>query len=256
MWNEFAWAAFLYKTMTGEDNVYQDLVKQEQFLKNLRTNPAGVEPAKIQGQVIEFLNRWRCRTPNNQEAAEAILDALRILQPYLQALSAFEIETVDFDYTITVNGNQITVHEAIARCYESLIKVHRIGTTTTSKLLHILQPNLFVMWDWKILDHYQQGNQQVQDSGAGYYAFLQEMQNTGRQVSQSFKKAIPPGEADQCPATYLSVKLEYNPPKTMAKYLDEYNWVTITNDVEVPPPAWLPTCRPVQSSTNGSYNTH
>lgn|GEM_PF-1133645 len=254
-WDEFAWAAFLYKAMVGGDNDYQGLMEQDQFLKNLRTNPAGVEPAKIQDPVIKFLNRWRCRTPNNPEAAEAILDALRILQPCLQALSAFEIETVDFDHPIIVNGNQITVHEAIAKCYRTLNELRGFGATMTSKLLHILQPKLFIMWDSKILNHYWQSDQQVQDSGAGYCAFLQAVKEIEERISQSFMKAVSPDEANQGPAVYLSMKLEYDPPKTMAKYLDEYNWVKFANEVEVPPPSWLPMCRPVQSSTNGSYSS-
>jgi hypothetical protein len=232
-WDEFAWAVFLYGAIEG-DRDYQVLIRQKQFLNNLYKSPTRVELAQVQDQVIRgFLNRWRCRLPNSPESAEAILAAL---------------QNADFEQSITVNRNLRAVREAIAQCYLILRdKVHGFGPTVTSKLLHVLQPRLFVMWDNRILDHYHRHNQQVQDSGSGYCAYLRIMRQMAVQVSQGFLNAVldPPASPNQGPTAYLSAQMGYNPPKTMAKYLDEYNWVTIAKGAKVPP-RWHP------QKTNGT----
>lgn len=33
------------------------------------------------------------------------------------------------------------------------------------------------------------------------------------------------------PANYLNTQMKYNPPKTMAKYLDEFNWVKVRYEI-------------------------
>lgn len=241
-WNEFAWAAFLYGAIGG-DRDYQALMRNTEFLQRLRSKPDEIGRTEIRERVIEgFLNRWRCRLPNNPESGEAILTSLRILQPHIRVLSPLDIETVDFKQNLSVAGHQLTAGDAIAMCYQRLKdSVYRLGDTATSKLLHILQPHLFVMRDRPILAHYRRKDQRVRDSGAGYVAYLRVMQCIGAQVSQSFQHAVHrlSPEPSQEPAAYLSEQMGYDPPKTMAKYLDEYNWVTITNGVEVPPP-WHP----------------
>jgi len=67
------------------------------------------------------------------------------------------------------------------------------------------------------------------------------MKEIANQVHTSFREAKlnPPRTAKPNPANYLSQQLKYNPPKTMAKFLDEYNWVTITHQTPVPPD-WPP----------------
>jgi hypothetical protein len=241
-WEEFAWAAFIYRAMGG-DREYEALMQQKELLNNLRTNPAEVEPAQVQDQVIgEFLNRWSCRVPNDQRSAEAILSTLQRLQPYLRALGAFDVEAVDFEHNFVVREGQSMAQEVIARCYLGLRdKVPGFGPTATSKLLHVLQPHLFVMWDNPILDHYHRRNREVRNHGPGYCAYLRMMQEMALQLSLSFRNAVlsPPAEPSQDPATYLSTQMGCDPPKTMAKYLDEYNWVTITKGVKVPP-RWHP----------------
>lgn len=84
-------------------------------------------------------------------------------------------------------------------------------------------------------------NTQVTDSGQGYCVYLQIMQHVANQLYQRFRSADlnPPAGVNQDPANYLSIQMNYSPYKTMAKYLDEYNWVTITKKAPVPP-SWHP----------------
>jgi len=241
-WNEFAWAAFLYGSIGG-DRDYQALMQQTQFLNDLRTNPTHLQTEQIQEQLIErFLNRWKCRVWNRPETARAIVRTLERLRFHLDALKDLEITTVGFDEAIAVDNDSTRVSEIIEHCYNTVASIgFNFGPTASSKLLHILQPGLFVMWDKDIVERFKGKNENVSNSGKGYRAFLELMQQTGKEVSRSFYASDlnPLPKPDDDPVRYLSVQLGYDPPKTMAKYLDEYNWVTITNMVRVPP-AWHP----------------
>jgi len=242
-WNEFAWATFLYGA-TGYDSVYQDLMKKKQLLKNLRTKPSQLEIDDIKEQIIKgFLNRWKCRIPNTTlQTANALQTTLRNLVPHLQVLDVLTIVNVDFTRRVNVDNNPLTISQVIEYCYTKVRKMGcKFGATATSKLLHIMQPKLFIMWDREILRHYNDKNPQISDSGQGYCAYLERMQQIANQISINFQNANlnPARQTNQDSATYLSTQMNYNPPKTLAKYLDEFNFITITNKVKVPP-KWYP----------------
>ena len=241
-WDEFAWAAFLYGAIGGNYD-YQGLMRQTHLLGSLRTNPTGLQTNQIQQKVVrDFLNRWKCRVQNTPQSANAIQTTLQNLLPYTQILNGLIIATVNFTQQVNVNNSLMTVGQVIVHCYTKVRNIkYKFGPTATSKLLHILQPELFIMWDKEILSHYRQQNRQVSDSGQGYCAYLEFMEQAAMQVHQSFRNAAlnPPATANQTPAVYLSTQMNYNSFKTLAKYLDEYNWVTITRGVQVPPP-WHP----------------
>jgi len=71
----------------------------------------------------------------------------------------------------------------IEKCYESFEKA--IGRIAATKVLHLICPNLFPLWDNDIaravkneLDRKSEGRNEVDNSsGADYYRFMQEMQN-------------------------------------------------------------------------------
>lgn len=241
-WNEFAWATFLYGAL-GNDRDYQDLMGRAQFLSNLRTDPNAIQATEIRQKFIkEFLNRWRSRVQNNPQSARAIQTTIQDLLPYLHALKNLVIETVNFEQMVDVRNVKMTVSQVIEYCYTAIRKMgFRFGPTATSKLLHVLQPGLFVMWDNAILDDYKKKNKRISDSNQGYRVYLHIMQQVATSVHQEFQKSkldsvVGP---EQGPARYLSEQMNYHPPKTLAKYLDEYNWVTITKQVQVPP-SWHP----------------
>jgi hypothetical protein len=172
-------------------------------------------------------------------AANAIRNQLVDLHPYIKKLQGLDITTINFDTNVFVDGKKITISQAVEKCYKDLRKnvKHRFAATATSKLLHILQPKLFVMWDRKIRDDFHDKNSQVLDSAKGYGTFLQLMQKKATDVCNAFNKRYPRQKRD--PAKFLSDNLKYNPPQTFARFLDEYNWITITKGCSIPPP-WHP----------------
>jgi len=240
-WDEFAWAAFMYGSIGG-DIKYQTLMQNTQILPILRISPMGLSNKMVQDHLLKgFLNAWKTRVKNSPQSAAAIKISLNKMLPFLTALSRYSITGVQFSTSININNQTYTIGQAIGECYGILRNTgFRIGPTATAKLLHVLRPSLFVMWDGLILKHFKQ-SLGIVDSPSGYLAFLNEMQNVAGAVQTAFSAAAvnPAAQAGQTAEDYLSFHLGYWPYKTMAKFLDEFYWVTVTNNVHLPP-RWNP----------------
>lgn len=233
-WTEFVWCTFLYKMITAGDEVYLELIgKDVASLNALRTNPS---------LLIEFLNKWKTRVEKPEKSAKALAKQIEISRDDLDSLGQFSIRNVDLE---TVGGPSTPVLHAIENCYGSIRKSgHRVGPTATAKILHILHPDLFVMWDNPILLYFwKKSRGKVSDSGAGYCEYLRIMQQSANHITQEFEKAelYPVPLSGVFPENYLSTQLQYRHAKTMAKYLDEYYWVTQTHfkKIELPPKWYL-----------------
>jgi hypothetical protein len=243
-WKEFAWAAFLYKYGNIGDageTTYRQLLQPNGLGIQLVTNPTAVQATEVQNTLVKFLNRWRCRLEGSLSAAKYVKHAIEEMQPPLQVLEGCDI----------AKPYQPPVRQAMIRCYTQLrghpvgsLGTRRLGPTTVSKILHVLQPHLLVMWDKAILARYAEDDPAIQDSGDGYAKFQDQMQSIAKEVDESFRQ-MKVSPSNQTPADYLSQKLDWNPKKTMAKYIDEFNWITITRKVPITQ-AWPPTFPPWQ----------
>jgi hypothetical protein len=96
--------------------------------------------------------------------------------------------------------------------YDDLMAVGRAAVpnwsdAAASKALHQLIPALFVMWDVNI-----------KPFAEDYGDFILEMHRLGRRLVE--QGGTDPGEVE----TQLQERLGYRVRKTMAKYLDEFNW--------------------------------
>jgi hypothetical protein len=84
--------------------------------------------------------------------------------------------------------------------------VTNMGPAAASKALYLLQPRLFVMWDREI----------SRSAPEGYGSYLQQMHALAVRLS------------DEAPTDDLEAHLQellgYSARKTLAKYLDEFNW--------------------------------
>ena len=234
-WMEFAWAAFYMWVISKGDAKYLNLMRDEHFLKNLKRNPNICKDEDVQKKIItEFLNTWGgCRIQKG--AAQPIKRKILSLQSDLKVLDKLKIKDVEFTSTI---------ENAVENCYNRIQRIKNLGPTATSKLLHVLVPELFVMWDTEILKYYGR-NPKISDSGKGYCIFLKEMKSMANEIKVSFREAkLPLAKPKQTPAEYLSERMKYNHEKTLAKYLDEYNWIKYTYLKETylaqVPPAWHP----------------
>lgn len=100
----------------------------------------------------------------------------------------------------------------------------RIGPTSVSKILHLLNPRLFVMWDSKV-----RGNREA--GGQSYLEFLVEQQDVAKALATAgasdsavvellcskLASCLPPLQA------YKDTILSACKKKTLAKLIDEYN---------------------------------
>ena len=213
------------------------------FITSLHTDPRSVTLNDVEGKLILFLHQWKTRGVPKR-CASALLEAICAVQPVLSALSSFRISNVDFDQQLSIsnfNNPPNTVADAIECCYQKLISVKGLGPTATAKILHVLLPELCVMWDDPILKYFK-SQHNVSGTGIGYVQFLRLLQAEAQRVIQDFDSIAtlnPPRTPNQTLEEYLSAQLSTTHRKTLAKYLDEYYWVTVTNEVSVPP-AWHP----------------
>jgi hypothetical protein len=233
---KLSWAAFLSRIFgsTGPD-AYLSIYADISFRDSLVFDPANVNPKEVCDKLIGgFLNRWRSRFPNRPESASAILSAIQQVSPLIQATRTFRIEDVIFDSSINVDGNTISVSAAMELIFDKIAHCYGNRTTAGAKMLGVLNPDLFVMWDDSIALHYVSGLPSV-FSGQGYVYFLREMQDAALFCQKDFSEKI--GHQDM--ALYLSNQLGLHLPLPLAKYLDEYNWITISQGIHLPP-KWHP----------------
>jgi hypothetical protein len=235
-WDQFAWAAFLYGSLAGGD--YETLMGKREFIEPLRKSPQVLSPSDICDNLILFLNQWK--THVHKSCAGRLRSAIVKMQPEMAVLSGENIVTVNFGMQTAVEGRPTTIGTLVEKCFECVKGVNGLGPTATAKILHILCPNLFVMWDGRILRCYSKVDNRIDGSGTGYAVFLEYAQRVAKQVTASFAtyRPTPPPEDGDTPEAYLSRHLGSGASTTMAKFIDEYHWVTITKDTIVPPKWW------------------
>ena len=132
---------------TGYNRAYDGLLdsmvpvkwKQPEFLDQIEVE-----------KVVNFINgNFRGRM---QASASQLLPALREILPHLNVLRNMNIISVNFNESLAEN---IDVRREIEVCFNLLADSGpRHESTGTSKILHIINPNLFVMWDSAIRGGY------------------------------------------------------------------------------------------------------
>jgi hypothetical protein len=148
-------------------------------------------------EIVAVLNRWACRL--STERAPGALEAW---------LGAHDLEELE---PLTISSPDLPTQE-LGVLHDDLIAhmqaggVRNMGPAAASKALYLLQPRLFVMWDKEI----------SRSAPEGYGAYLLQMHALARRLTDE-------APADDIEA-YLQELLGYANRKTLAKYLDEFNW--------------------------------
>ena len=227
-WDEFKSAICRYPKIANYDQSYEELMGDKNFIKALKENPGLKEVHKV----IDFLNIWGCRIKSGDESEKVLLSVIKENLQLLTFLSKYKIEQIDFDYKLFENNFYIKIKDLIILIYLRFRHVEfKFGATATAKILHILVPELFVMWDKAILEYYHANDLKVSDSGPGYVHFLMAMKELAISINEQFQSNVNhPFTKDKDLSLYLLRETNSNHPKTLAKFLDEYNWVTITRN--------------------------
>ena len=78
---------------------------------------------------------------------------------------------------LTINYDEKTVRNAIRTIYRKLDPLPYLGSPTAiSKVLHLFNPEIFVMWDIGIRKRYKNRNSRIRSNPEGYIEFLKETQ--------------------------------------------------------------------------------
>ena len=109
--------------------------------------------------------------------------------PIFERLEQKNIQSVNLD----------EIKEDVKELYNILSEIKGVKYTGASKLMHLKNPKLFIMWDGYIKRYYGFGN-----TAEDYLEFLRKMKYMFKEIQWNDKE------------------------KTLAKAIDEYNYVTIT----------------------------
>jgi len=121
---------------------------------------------------------------------------------------------------ISTEFKEKTVSDAIKKIYGRIKKYPYLrGPTSMSKILHLLNPEIFVMWDEEIRKNYKKKNNLIRDTPEGYLEFLKENQKEILEALYDRQKEVGKGleEIEQ----ELTRK---HGNRTLARIMDEYNW--------------------------------
>jgi hypothetical protein len=139
---------------------------------------------------------------------------LRSLETEFKELTDKRLSTIDF-------GNA-KISTAIKSIYEKLDPIAYIGSpTTVSKILHLLIPEVFVMWDNEIKKVYKKKNSRIRETPEGYLEFLKETQRELIEALDDRSKEV----SKELDEIEQEIRYKYK-NKTLAKIVDEYNWIT------------------------------
>ena len=167
------------------------------------SNPETLDHSEI-NRLVLFVNQWSSHMPRDTDNVERVLGELKRQIPRLSRLNEHTLLDVELDETTC---------ELIEGTFDAVANTgRRFESVATSKMLHAaVNPELFVMWDGRIMSGYG-----LYGSGGEYAQhFLPKMQSLARESMSQVNEESP--------------VRSYPPPgHTLAKVIDEYNYVKFT----------------------------
>jgi len=160
----------------------------------------------VRNNTLKFLNKWRSRIPYS--CSKNLYSKLDHCKPDFDALVNEDLAVVNIEIS----------SDKIRKVFDSLEPA--IGSTGTSKVMHMIRPRLFVMWDRDIRNEfgYKWG------IGRDYIDFMRKMYQWAKDLTDSFRKAQRNVSDDHEARERIE---EMCSGKTLAKLLDEYNYIHV-----------------------------
>ena len=192
--------------------------------KNLHNLPTN----EVKRRIIGFLNEWHCRLPSTERLAERIKEAYRLTIPFLRAVENETLEDFQFDKKKVINGKEYTNREILQKVFSEFCKIgHNFRGVAASKLLSLINPNLFVMWDTPICEAYGIRSPSEPYLRDEQYVpkFFPLMKQKANGVIDSYVKEKKCSRRESIEA--INSFRKWRP---LAKLLDEYNWATYSQE--------------------------
>lgn len=183
---------------------------------------------EVKRRVIGFLNRWHCRLPETDELAEELKETYRQMIPFLKALENETIEDFEFEKKKEVSNKEYSNKEIMHEIFRSFSGIrHNFRGVAASKLLSLINPYLFVMWDTPICKAY--GIRSPSDPNIRDQQYVPEffplMKEKANSVIDSYIKEKKCSREEAIKA--INNLREWSP---LAKLLDEYNWIMYSQE--------------------------
>ena len=206
-YDHLKWSANAFRTLV--DDSVSLAARDPEFRTALHNGGPGADwPA-----LLRYVNQWGCRIPHDK--AEGIAAAVAKAMPYLEPLSASALE---------FNDLRCSTLDVIEHAYDALAEADGVGPTAASAILTALNPQLFVSWGAGIRDAYFPSDP---PNGATYSQFLTIMRMAALSVAADARSQ----QGIEDPAGQLSADLGIEPAFSLAKFIDEYNWLTIEREL-------------------------
>jgi hypothetical protein len=236
--DDIIWAAITFWNITiipgawSYNQAYLSIVGNDRFLEKLRYHPQELNVNDVRNIFVEFLNKWGCRLRNYDNVTATNLKN-HILDVHPELLPIQNYSILDFDLDIPENRERAEHIFNSFWFYGSPI-AKNFGPTATSKVLHIINPDLFIMWDEAIRLHYWIQDNEIIDSGRAYIFYLIETKKIAARLVEECRERFNTTD----PASLFSEKLNIKPPHSLVKFIDEFNWLAYKRRL-IKPPDWV-----------------
>ena len=231
---DLSWAAVLFYYRSSGDRKYCKIMSDKDLRDAMRSDPLSIPERDFEQRVIlDYINTsnydilYKCHMSRN------ILDILAENRITVNSLARVNI--------LDCNLSDAIIVQDIMRLYEGLLGVEGLWATGASKILHILNSDLFPPINQSIIDHFEIYSQQN-----SYVSWLRIVQKNGLDVVDDFRKTNDSEDVSD----FLSRRLRYDKlccRKSIVKYIDEYYRLTVEDKLPVPP-SWVPENKSEQAS--------
>ena len=173
--------------------------------------------SEIRNKVLYYLNKFGCRININLDVVDGIRNAHKKSIPFIDALRNQTLLDINFNKVILIYCTKFKFSEIIATVFHNFSSIgHRFSHVASSKLLHQINPNLFMMWDNAIISTLNLGKK-PNDYAEEY---LPRMKNL---LNQMIQRQMDSQQITRQEAINQLDNIQQN--KTPPKLLDEYLWI-------------------------------
>jgi len=223
--SDLGWAALFHYYQSNKDRKYVRLFGDTAFISKLRKTPWDVSYEEFEAKVISgFINSLGLRLPVGTRGGNVLAEVIRLRRctSHLQGARLLDCDLSNKDLL-----------KNIREIYRGLSAIDGLWVTGISKIAHVLNDSLFVILDLRISDYFG-----LSGEADDYIKWLGIAQQHALEVTSDFDALGLPGS----PEAFLSEKLGYSSygcQKSLARFIDEYFWLTTSGNLPIPP-KWVP----------------
>lgn len=208
----------MYGASSGFDKSYIDFLKATGYQPDLNLS-------EHRKELLIWLNSWGCRQfaiEYHEQASKEILSWYNKHKTDLPVPTKNLWEMTQSEFTsVGLAYESLSKRTASIRTKKSNTSSISIGPTGASKILFAIRPKALIPWDGKIRQHHNHGNDR--ESYIAYHRAVIRMLEILKQQCQNYG------------LQFIDLpKIFDRPYSSIPKLIDEYNWVTITNNCPAP----------------------